>query len=256
MQKWMVKLSSHEFDLRALASLYNEPVCRVAKDDDGAYYLTRDSFEPMADAAAVDGAARECLALVNADMRLRKPDFEPVSLDGVYSLNDDGNRVHHILLPRVVMSMNSRLYGELTVLGSDGLPVPSPEPARAIARLQLAERDAKVRIALSCWRNCIVGDAGFWIYAYKVYEIIRAEIGAGDKKKGRQEIERRFWASSAEINGFGEAANNPAVSGETARHGAGWQTPHGVTPFNEGEALAFIQRLLNHWLDWRITSTP
>jgi hypothetical protein len=254
MQKWMVKLSGHEFDLRALASLYNEPACRVAKDDDGAYYLTRAAFDTLTEASEVARAAREWLPIANELMRLLSLGYESVSLDGVYENMDGGDRRHHILLSGT-LSAHSRMYGELTVLGPDGQPVPSPEPARAQARLKLAESDTKVKIALSCWRNCTIGDAGLWVYAYKVYEIIRADVGVGDKRKGRQEIEERLWASSTEIDGFGEAANNPAVSGDTARHGVEWKTRDGVVPFNEGQALTFIQRLLNHWLDWKLTPT-
>lgn len=247
MAKWMVRLAGDEADLKALSALFTEPDCRVVKDVDGSYYLTRFAFATM-EGAEVNRAAREWLAIVNPLMGLRN--LEPVALDGIYEVNGDGTRTaHHFGSATMRGSGRVRLIG--VVLGPDGQPVPSPEPARAQARLRLAEGDTKVRVALSCWRNCTIGDAGFWVYAYKVYEIVRADVGSGDKQKGRQEIEGQSWAPSAEIDGFGEAANNPAVSGETARHGAGWQTRSGVSPLNEGEALAFIQRLLNHWLDWK-----
>lgn len=187
MPKWMVKLTGHEFDLKALSKLYTEPECRVAKDDDGAYYLTSDVFASMAPGGDVDAAAHQMLMYIDALTSIRNLGFEHVTLEGVYYLNADGTKTHPVHLSGVV-SESSRLSGELTVTGPDGQPRPSPEPTLARTRLELALRDSKVQASLSLWRGCTPSDAALWIYLYKIYEIIGAEMAGGDKNKIKQAI--------------------------------------------------------------------
>jgi len=246
----MAKLAGHEFDLRALASLYNERTCRVAKDDDGAYYLTRDAFEAMGEAPAIYGAARKCIVLVNADMRLRKADYEPVYVEGLYRDNDDGSRSHYILLSGT-LSANSRMYGELTVLGPSGQPVPSPEPARAQARLNLFERDERVREALDYSQRCNPGDADCLSYAYKVSEIILEDLGGGDAAKGAKVIASKGWSTDDEMQSFSESVHSREISGRKARHAGTRRAKPGVTPMSEDEVIAYIKRVLREWLNWK-----
>lgn len=256
MARWMVRLAGHEFDLKEVSDLYTEPECRVARDDDGAYHLISDAFDSMAGGGDVESAGHELLVFVNALTSLRNSGFQPISFNGVYSLNDDGIKVHHILLRAAPMRGLGRLHVELTVLGPDGQPRPSPEPAFAQSRLKLAQRDAKVRTVLSLWHGCTPTDAGLWIYLYKIYEIIGADMAGGNKNNIRQTLEQCGWATKAALASFGEAANNPAVSGDNARHGASWATLPGVTPFSAGQAIAFIRCLMERWLQDKVLQSP
>lgn len=256
MPKWMVKLTGHEFDLKALSKLYTEPECRVAKDDDGAYYLTRTAFDAL-QGFEVDAASCAWLPIVNDLMRLRNASYESVSLDGVYHINDDGTRAHHVFLSGV---SSGRSWGvaEFTVTGPDGQPRPSPEPAIARDRLKLAEQDVKVREALLYWHKCVPGGVDICHYANKVYEIIREDMANGKGLgEGTVAIKRERWATSDELLNFGAWANTRAISGEKARHADNRPVKPGVTHYlNEGEAVEFIRRLLNRWFDWKVKQTP
>lgn len=254
MTKWIVKLAGDEFDLKTLSSLYTEPDSHVANDVGGWCYLTRKAFDTM-EGFEVDAAACEWLLLANGLTSVRMTGYEAISLDGVYLVNEDGSRTRQHF-GRVNFSGTGKLRCDGIVLGPDGQPIPSDEPAIAQKRLKLALRDQKVKIALTLWRRCTPSDAAQWIYLYKIYEIIGAEMAGGNKNRIKQALENRGWATRAESKNFGEAANNPDVSGDTARHGAGWPTEQGVTPLNTGEAIAFIRCLLNQWLDWKVTQTP
>lgn len=255
MAQWMVKLAGDELDLKDVSKLYTEPQCWVARDDDGAYYLTSDVFDSMDGGGDIEAAAHELLVYVNALTSLRNSGFQPISVDGVYSLNDDGTKAHHVLL-RATMSASARLHAELTVLGPNGQPIPSAEPALAQIRLKLAQRDMKVRTVLSLWRGCTPSDAGLWIYLYKIYEIIGDDMAGGNKNNIRQILKQLGWATKAELENFGEAANNPAVSGDNARHGASWMTRAGIVPFSADQAIAFIRRLVERWLNEKVAQTP
>ena len=249
-----------EFDLRAISILFSAPECLVVKDADGAYYLSGESYASDADVSRADSASREQLALINSLMKVRDLSFELVSVESIYKVNDDGTRQRYVLGSGVA-SGRARAFADAVVVGPDGLPVPSPEPDISQARLKLAQHDTYVKETLTFWSECRIGDAGFWVSANKVYERIRGDMGGGYKtreykRKGRDEIIRNLWATAIEIGNFGEAANNPDITGKAARHGVGWTMPQSVTPMNEGEALAFTQRLLNHWITWKIAQTP
>lgn len=248
MAGWVVKLTGDDFDLNAVAKVATEPDCRVTKED-GAYYLASTDFAAMQEPGEVHAlATTTLLPRINGLMRLRNLNALPVSLDSVIRLNADGSRTHaRFIVASAVLSGNSRITAEATVIGPDGVVVLSPEPAIFQSRFQLAQKHPAVADALKYWVACVPGDADFWINANKVFDIIRADVGNGNVGGGTQRIENNGWATRADIEGFGEAANNPAVSGGKARHGHGW-TPK-APPMNEGEAVAFIQHLLDRWLD-------
>lgn len=84
MAQWMIKLVGDELDLKDVSKLYAEPECRVARDDDGVFYLTSDVFASMAGSGDVEAAGHELLVYVNAITSLRNSGFQPISSDGVY----------------------------------------------------------------------------------------------------------------------------------------------------------------------------
>lgn len=257
MTKWKVKLSGYEFDLKTLSSIFSEPVCCVAKDEGDEYYLTSDEFTTMIEVGDVYHAAQEWIVIVNACGRLHDANYVPVAHSQITRLNDNGSQTHfRFAVAKADITLSSRVQVDAVDLDPDGAPTPPPEPARAQRQLRLARQDQVVAEALKHWNGCRRGDADFWFSASKVYEIIRADMGGGDKGMGKKAIIGQQWMSGNEIERFGETANNPAISGDRARHGAGWATPAGITPYTEIEAEALIRKLLNGWLDWKDSHTP
>ena len=92
MAQWLAKLDGHEFDKKDLSKFFTEPTCRVALDDDGAYYLTSDTFAPTTEASEVQAAAEDMLRLLNDLMRYRDQGYQSVSLVDITRSNDDGTR--------------------------------------------------------------------------------------------------------------------------------------------------------------------
>ena len=81
-------------------------------------------------------------------------------------------------------------------------------------------------------------------------------MAGGNKNQIKQALERLGWATSAELKNFGEAANNPDVTGENARHAAGCKTQPGVIPMSADQAITFIHHLTELWLDDKLKQTP
>lgn len=268
MAQWMAKLSGNEIDLKTLSYLYTAPDCRVARDDDGAYYLTRDAFAAMTEAAAVDRAARECLAIINADMALGNADYEAVSVESIVRENDDGSRSYFVLLSGSI-SEHGRLGAIGLVTGPDGLPVPSPEPARAQARLKLIEqdqwdhpdqRDQRVKEALDYSQRCSPDDADCYSYAYKISEIVLEDMGGGDIAKGAQAVCDAGWATADEMRDFMATVHLRAFGDRKARHAGAGQAQAkaldrhlkaGAKKLSENEVIACIRRVLRRWLNWK-----
>jgi hypothetical protein len=255
MAQWLAKLDGHEFDKKNLSKFFTEPTCHVGLDDDGAYYLTSDSFAPTAEASEVRAAAEDMLRIVNDLMRFRDQGYQLVSLVNVARSNDDGTRSVYVF-GSAYLGGTGRLSVEGTVTDADGQPIQSPEPGIAQARLKLAQQDTSVKMVLSLWRNCTPTDAALWIYLYKIYEIIRAEMAGGNKNQIKQALTGLGWATSVEVQNSGEAANNPDVTGDNARHAAGWKTRPGVIPMGADQAIAFIHHLTALWLDEKLKQTP
>lgn len=255
MPQWLVRLEGDEFDKKRLSALYSEPASRVALDDDGDYYLTSDTFATLAESVEVKIAAERMLHILNDLMRFRDQGYQPVSLDKIYKVNDDGTRSAHVF-GSAIFSGSSRMWAEGLVIGPNGQPIPSPEPAIAQARLKLAQLDTRVKTVLALWRDCTPTDPGLWIYLYKIYELIGTEMAGGNKNQIKQALIGLSWATFEEIVNFGEAANNPDVTGEHARHAAGWRTESSITPMNADQAIAFIHHLIELWMDDKLKQTP
>jgi hypothetical protein len=255
MAQWLAKLDGHEFDKKNLSEFFTEPTCHVGLDDDGAYYLTSDSFAPTADASEIRAAAEDTLRIINDLMRYRDQEYQSVTLVDVARGNDDGTRSVYVFISGHATA-RAQVSLEITVTDANGQPIPSPEPGIAQARLKLAQQDISVKMVLSLWRNCTPTDAALWIYLYKIYEIIGAQMAGGNKNQIKQALVRLGWATSAELLNFAEAANNPDVTGDNARHAAGWKTQPGVIPMGADQAIAFIHHLTELWLDDKMKQTP
>ena len=152
MAQWLVKLDGNELDSNVLSKRFTEPDCQVTKNDDGAYYLTSDEFAAMTDSTDVHAAASDILLLIDDLMRVRDQRYQPISLDKVVRLNNDGTRViigQVSAQASIALIDSARAYDEITVTDADGQLIPSSEPSIAQARLKVAQQDPKVREALT-----------------------------------------------------------------------------------------------------------
>jgi hypothetical protein len=79
-----------------------------------------------------------------------------------------------------------------------------------------------------------------WVELYRILEVVTTE-------KDLDEIISLGWATRAELRRFKHTANNVAVSGDDARHGADREdAPKPPMTLPEGQRL--IDRILSAWL--------
>lgn len=128
-----------------------------------------------------------------------------------------------------------------------------PDPAPFIA---IALTDVTVAKALR-----IFSHDSDWVNLYRIYEIIREDL-----PKGR--IHAAGWATSKEIDIFTRSANDPAITGDFARHGkisrgkkkSSRQTQRNKSAPPDAMSLALarhlIGRLLRAWLSHKVNMNP
>ncbi|MDX3185550.1 hypothetical protein ABT358_22150 [Streptomyces sp. NPDC000341] len=83
-----------------------------------------------------------------------------------------------------------------------------------------------------------------WVDLYKVYEIVRGNVGGDKQLKATQ------WVSSGDLSAFTASANRPDVSGSEARHAraTGTGLPKRTMTLAEGEA--FVRSLVLAWWNY------
>lgn len=226
-------LEGRDSDLEVVARHFSTGEPAVYRDVNGDYYLTSSSFEELWDRGELPDAAETLLTQINGLARVFEPNYRPVQLGVRFS--DDGGRGQMVALKGAI---------EISVAASatisiNGVPQ-EPPPSRAPDFIQEAAQNPDVAEALR-----ILGAAGHsagWHDLYKVFEIVRSNVGGG------QALISQGWKTREDISAFTVSANSPSVSGDAARHA---RHNDGVPQhtMNLPTGRAFISQLMLRWLD-------
>lgn len=226
---WKAHLEGHDFELESLADLFADGDPRVSREQDGSFVLETAGFDQCPDAVAVKEVAEHLLATMNGAAKAADPSFTPVAVASHFR-NAEG--LHAVVLAGTAVA-RSRVYPAAITGGEQT----APEPPRARDWHALSATDANVRDAL---RILGTGDLD-WIGLYKVYEIIRHDVG------GQAAITSAGWADASEISAFGASANRPDVSGDEARHARLPGSPPKLT-LSLHDARQLVRRIVEAWL--------
>ena len=178
----------------------------------------------------------ELIAIINGAGLVHGGAINRLNLVYVDYENSEGKRA---LMPNVA-------DGDIVL---PGLRTSIPDTAPFIA---LALKDRAVAKAL----RLFVPDSD-WVNLYRIFEIIRHEVPT-------ERIEAAGWATNKEIDAFTHCANDPAITGDFARHGqlpAGRnklvrQSPRKPAQLNTlslAMARHLVGRLLRAWLNHKVT---
>jgi len=230
MPNWLVRLKGEKFDLEDLPSLLRSPELTVIEEK-GSYYLKSSDFDSLSSVDEVRECAITIIEMLNDAVKFQIHNFRGVSEDGVTIIKEDGSRHHSVYLGG---SIAARVKVSATVTTSNGTQQIAPQPSNVESWLSLAKGDKDVADALHFFRE------NTWISLYKVYEIIRDDVGKNDV------IIRNGWVTRKELNRFNYTAQSRAALGDAARHAAKkFQPPPKPMPFHEAESL--IRGVLLSW---------
>jgi hypothetical protein len=222
-------------DLEVLSCLFAVGDVRVSHDDEG-YYLTAPAIDNPPPETKFYEAAQARLLQLNGLARLDDPYFRPVTLSGKYT---DGERQHQVISPKSIASAFRPGRLTVTVTNPDGTVVPGP-PSPWPDRVRVAVTDSAVaRVLRIMARN----DDLDWYDLYKIYEIIRRDVG------GQRKLYKRGWTTYSKDRSFKASANRYDVSGDAARHAVDEHAEPAKKTMTIDEGRAYISKLVTRWLD-------
>ena len=232
MAAWLVRLKGHPFDLAYLSTTFDAPKRRI-HEREGCHYLQSSDFEVLTDAEDVRLHAQSLLQLMNGAARVQSGEYQPVAVDAVVRVDDDGTRQVSMSLSGAV-SMRSQ-FSATVIKGGTATPLQSSTDAQAF--LAVAEQHAKVQEAL-----CMFGALDpTWANLHKVFECIQFDVGGTMFAEG--------WTTKGEANRFTQTANSAFAIGDAARHPRDEQKFRPPKqPMSLSEAQSFIRTLLSHWM--------
>jgi hypothetical protein len=233
------RLSGNSVDLDALKHLFSDrEVLQIGHDDDG-YYLTAPELSALfEDGRGLSEAATKLLRRANGIARALDPGFRPVTLVGRFHI---GDRVHVIA---AVDTAEAREVALPVTAVIHGVPQVSARPPGS-HYAKLVSEHADVAEVMDILGKDVIAINLFDLY--KVYEIIRQNIGGPNPGAAKVALIEKGWVSRADIDAFINTANTASISGEEARHARG--VPRSADGMTLHQARSTISVLVTRWME-------
>ncbi len=235
-RRWSVALRGDDHDLERLAEHFTDGI-RVARGPDG-WELSADRFEETEDRIVVQESAVELVDRLRGLMVAKLASDPRLEIGPVMELLPDGSRRPHVFARAEIATARVRVYAAGVVTYPDGTV---PEPPRILSWepiIDLADRDARVRLALA-----FVALPPTW---HRLYAGLDAVLG--DRTGGGITGVVRRGATRAEVRRFNHTANNVLAIGTEARHVEPDRDPP-TTPMTLTEAGDLVRRIVGAWVD-------
>ncbi len=231
MPNWLVRLKGEKFDLEELPSLLNSPELNIIEDN-GSFYLISSNFNSLKLAKDVRKQAVAIIEILNGAIKLLNNNFQGITEDDVILIKADGKYQHHVNL-KGQLTFRSKVKANSTIYKSNGKKQITKQPNNIESWYNLAMKDKDVADALHFYRK------DSWVSLYKVYEIIRDDVGSKITKGG--------WVTETQIRLFKQTAQSRFALGDNARHAAKKYTSP-EQPMSVNDARLLIKGVLLNWI--------
>lgn len=232
MKNWLVRLKGEEFDLEILPPLFHSTQLSIIKEN-GSYYLKSSDFDSLKLADGVRESAIAIIEILNGAMVLSNHNFHDISEEGVLLVEKNGKRCFNLYLEESI-EIRSRVSTKPKATTPDGIQQIAPQHSNIESWINLAKNDKTVADALHFLKK------GTWISLYKVYEIIKDDIGS-------DVIINSGFAKKTKLRRFTQTAQSRLALGDEARHASKKCKPP-AKPMTFNEAKSFIGGILINWL--------
>jgi hypothetical protein len=230
MAEWRVQLQGEQGDLQELKEiLLGHDPCIIEEDSN--FHLTSKAWNKLGESREVEAQAKDFIQLLENSIYIHSRDTTPLAIGGIVRIDNEG-RKHYI------MNAEPGIYtirGPKATLGG-------PRPFESRAEHQV------IKVLRASTKNSVVVDAlrffrkGDWVSLYKVYEIVRDDVG------GNPAISDRGWLTKPTRSRFTGTAQSREALGDEARHASRNYRPP-KKPMQIREARAIIGDLLLKWID-------
>jgi len=230
---WQFELTADdEADITKLAVVFPSGDPFVSRRDNR-YELVTKSVDASSSPSDALSDARRLLGLMTGFVRTADDAQGRCKLTG-RMLDPSGRR--HAVVELGPAGRRARVFGG-TLVRKGASPPPPPGP-RVMAAATTDAAVADLLELMSC-------DRLDWSDLYKVYEIVKHELG-------RNGI--LAWATNDELRRFTATANHPEVSGPTGRHARTRNAPPSQ-PMELSEATKLLRRVASQFVIQRIDGT-
>ncbi len=229
--EWIVTLSGSTHILEELSKVFDTPDICIQKENSNFVLRSKDFINFTSD-DQVRESTDAMLALLNGASKLNLGYHPPITIEHISRIYDDGKRHCHVLLePEPILV--SAVCSVVTVIHSDGTTEELHPADPVVTWVALSKRDTHVKYALCLIEN----DFETWYGLYKVFEVIRGDIG---------DIAKKGWCTQGELKRFTQTANSAEAVGLNARHAKHIPVPS--DPMSLSSAKSFIRKLVDEWL--------
>lgn len=236
MENWLVRLKGEEFDLEILPPLLHSTKLSIIKENNS-YYLKSSDFDSLKSADEVRESAIAIIKRLNGTMMLFNHNFHSISEDGVLLVEKNGKRCFHLYLEGSI-KMRSRVSANFKATTPNGIQQIDPQYSTVESWINLAKSDKIIADALHFFKK------GTWISFYKVYEIIKDDIGS------QQAIIKSGFVKKQKLKRFTQTAQSSLALGDEARHASKKCKPP-AKPMTFDEAKSFIREFIISWFCFR-----
>ena len=222
--KCKVKLSGHEFDLKKASKYFKTDQFLITKIADE-YFICSEKFNDTNDINIVSKIADDYLEKINGILKLKFEIFNPIALDYLFVFEEESG-ISKIAAMRAAIN------------GRGGLTANVNNTAE-----ELENQKKKTEVLLSNSKASEVfhfySQATTWINLYKIYEIIRDDIG--DKKI-------ISILTKHKLSRFTGTAQSKKQIGDDARHASNKYQGH-ADPMTIEEANELVKKLIIEWVE-------
>lgn len=233
-KKWLVRLEGHAFDLEELQEQLQSDEISIQKRNDN-YYLSSSYFTDLPRPDDVLSTARRLIELMNGAAKIFVNGYEPVSTVGeIIEIVDSEERKHVIMR---VDTLHLRIKGKAVrlVTSSDGRDTEEKKPTDIVDLVRKAISNPRIADVLH-----FQSLEQTWSNLYKVYELVRDDIGTKNVEK---------IVEQDRIKRFTGTAQSRDLIGDAARHASReYQGPGKLPEMTLSEAKQLIADLLKAWI--------
>ena len=231
--RWEVCLTGHQATLEMLSNVVQNEVLTI-RYDGGRCYISSALFEDCNSADEVLEKSERFVETLSGFVRLTDGRKHRIAVSTVTEQMQDGTARDNLFF-REKLELRSTLA--VVVTYKDGSTKTVGPKQLFTDKAALCLSSPSLARALSIYGQ---GELD-WSNLYRVLEIILNNCG------GENGLKSEGWAKKGDIDRFRRSANDPSVSGDSARHSVFKFEPP-PNPMNIREGRVFIETLLCKWV--------
>jgi hypothetical protein len=229
MKKYLIQLIGENIDIEDLSDGLRASKWKIIKDSES-YYLTSEILNSKSETNEIMSTAKEFIDIINGSAKVIHRNHKRVTTGSLTTIDENGNKSVDVFISASIES-RSRLRATLTLVNDENI---ENRPTTIENWIDKAFLHKPIRDALYFFNELT------WWNLYKIYEIIKFDVGGGNKIYKYQEKNK--------IKHFTQTSQSREAIGDSARHATEiYKAPK--KPLTLNEAHTIIRILFENWIN-------